>query len=65
MSASTYFVAWIIATVAWWRERRRRISAEKKMKVFGVMFSAIVKNNPDTVQAYFNGLIEDDRDEEE
>ena len=55
----------VLATIAWWRERKRRLAAEKNGKLFAVMFSHIVKENPDTVQAYFNGLIESDQKEEE
>jgi len=65
VNASTWFVAMVLATIAWWRERKRRLAAEKNGKLFAVMFSHIVKENPDTVQAYFNGLIESDQKEEE
>lgn len=67
-----WLIAFIITAVAYHREKQRRRDAEyraaesaEREKQFGTMFAQILKDNPDTVQAYFDSLIEDDWDEEE
>ena len=72
MMNQIWFIAFLATAVAYHRERRRRRDAEQRAaesaereKHFGTMLGHILQKNPDTVQAYFDSLIEDDWDEEE
>lgn len=70
--SSFVWILWFVTVVAYMRQRSRRIEAEaraaeseERTAQFGVMFAEILNRNPETIQAYFDALIEEDQHEEE
>lgn len=66
------WLVWFLTAMAFIRQRSRRIEAEARAAEsedrtaqFGVMFAEILNRNPETIQAYFDALIEEDQHEEE